>query len=290
MNQLDYFTICKKTIGLCNKEILEIGGAIPISYVSKASPLSWTSIDINERRFDDLDKEEANKCCYKSILMDATKMDFPDNSFDVVFSGNCFEHIENLTQALDEIYRVLKPNGILFTIFSPIWSGPVGHHTWVWDGDSPITFNSGVFPHWHHLVKSPKELKLELLQKYSEDLSEKIVQYVYYSNDLNRLLDTDYEQLLDKYGYYPIIKYALKFRGHPPQNLIEELKKKNPEVNDFRTQGYFLVLSKGGINTFNALFFRARGWYSVICRKLMEANKNLAKTILDAVSLGQYIH
>ncbi|MGD9171127.1 MAG: hypothetical protein PVI97_13850, partial [Candidatus Thiodiazotropha sp.] len=152
----------------------------------------------------------------------------------------------------------------------------VGHHTWVWDGDSPITFNSGVFPHWHHLVKSPKELKLELLQKYSEDLSEKIVQYVYYSNDLNRLLDTDYEQLLDKYGYYPIIKYALKFRGHPPQNLIEELKKKNPEVNDFRTQGYFLVLSKGGINTFNALFFRARGWYSVICRKLMEANKNLA--------------
>ena len=46
----------------------------------------------------------------------ATKLPYPDNSFDRVFSSLMFHHLssEDKGFALKEIYRVLKPNGQLF--------------------------------------------------------------------------------------------------------------------------------------------------------------------------------
>lgn len=45
---------------------------------------------------------------------DGQKLDFADNSFDAVVSTFTFCSIEDLTQALSEISRVLKPSGHLF--------------------------------------------------------------------------------------------------------------------------------------------------------------------------------
>ena len=44
---------------------------------------------------------------------DCAKLQFPDSSFDLVFSGDFFEHISEKTKedVLREIYRVLKPGG-----------------------------------------------------------------------------------------------------------------------------------------------------------------------------------
>lgn len=36
---------------------------------------------------------------------------FPDNSFDIVMSFDVFEHIQNSDRHLQEVHRVLKPNG-----------------------------------------------------------------------------------------------------------------------------------------------------------------------------------
>lgn len=48
-------------------------------------------------------------------VMDAKKLTFPDNTFDVVISVDVFEHLyaEELEIALSEISRVLKPQGTL---------------------------------------------------------------------------------------------------------------------------------------------------------------------------------
>jgi len=53
-------------------------------------------------------------------LGDARSLLFDDNSIDVVFSGDFFEHISNEDKVLviREVYRVLKPGG-LFTIKTP---------------------------------------------------------------------------------------------------------------------------------------------------------------------------
>jgi ubiquinone/menaquinone biosynthesis C-methylase UbiE len=49
-------------------------------------------------------------------LMDATKLDFDTNHFDVIVAIDIFEHLTpaELSMSMKEIKRVLKPNGILF--------------------------------------------------------------------------------------------------------------------------------------------------------------------------------
>ena len=45
--------------------------------------------------------------------MDANKMDFPDDSFDIVSLSNSLHHLDNISAILSEMERVLAPGGIL---------------------------------------------------------------------------------------------------------------------------------------------------------------------------------
>ncbi len=45
------------------------------------------------------------------------RLGFSDNFFDIVVHNQVFEHVENLSQAVEEIYRVLKPHGVMIGIF-----------------------------------------------------------------------------------------------------------------------------------------------------------------------------
>ncbi len=44
---------------------------------------------------------------------DATRLPFQDNTFDRIIASEVLEHIHNDEDALQELFRVLKPNGIL---------------------------------------------------------------------------------------------------------------------------------------------------------------------------------
>ncbi len=51
---------------------------------------------------------------YKNLtLADARDLPFSDNSYSSIISISTFEHIPNVAKLLKEMYRVLKPNGIL---------------------------------------------------------------------------------------------------------------------------------------------------------------------------------
>lgn len=52
---------------------------------------------------------------------------FTDNSFDAVLCYDVMEHVQDLTKTMAEIYRVLKPRGLLFTVFPPFFH-PQGSH------------------------------------------------------------------------------------------------------------------------------------------------------------------
>ncbi len=45
------------------------------------------------------------------VRMDIEKIQFPDNSFDVIFCNHVLEHVEHFDTAVSELYRVLKPGG-----------------------------------------------------------------------------------------------------------------------------------------------------------------------------------
>lgn len=79
--------------------------------------LSRESLAIAEARAE----KEAIAHKVKFLAMDAEALEFPDNSFDVVFDGGAFSSLD-VQKAFPEIKRVLKPNGYLIGIET------LGHH------------------------------------------------------------------------------------------------------------------------------------------------------------------
>ena len=59
-------------------------------------------------------------------VMDMEKLDFPDESFDFVYSSLALHYIENWTQVFDEVWRILKPGSyFLFSCIHPIRSAMI---------------------------------------------------------------------------------------------------------------------------------------------------------------------
>ena len=61
------------------------------------------------------------------VLGDARNMQFKDNTYNVVMLSNVIEHIKGTKGLLKEIYRIMKPGGILYIQFPPYW-GVFGAH------------------------------------------------------------------------------------------------------------------------------------------------------------------
>ena len=71
--------------------------------------------------------------------------------YDVIFSKDVFEHVENTDYLLEEIYRVLKPGGECLIGFGPLWYSPFGDH-----GIAKNAFGFS-FP-WFHLLLGKNNL------------------------------------------------------------------------------------------------------------------------------------
>jgi ubiquinone/menaquinone biosynthesis C-methylase UbiE len=56
------------------------------------------------------------------------RLPYQDDTFDLIFSINSFEHFEQPDAALKEFIRVIRPNGLLFLAFSPLYFSPWGLH------------------------------------------------------------------------------------------------------------------------------------------------------------------
>lgn len=84
--------------------------------------------------------------------------EYPDASFDVVSSDAVFEHLKNLPEVLAEFHRILKPGGVLYATFGPLWYGYGGDHV---SGYDAVT--SG----FNHLV-----LEKDAYQHYLDGMGE----------------------------------------------------------------------------------------------------------------------
>lgn len=87
----------------------------------------------------------------KLLQMDAARMTFPDASFDLVYSYDVFEHIEDLSGAVSEVVRVLRPGGAACITLLPFSSegGPHDYRT--------IGGHRGDLPYWAHLRAEHKD-------------------------------------------------------------------------------------------------------------------------------------
>ena len=53
---------------------------------------------------------EFHNTLFEGIIVDANRLSFPSNSFDLVYGANMLHHV-NLKDCLSEVHRVLKPGG-----------------------------------------------------------------------------------------------------------------------------------------------------------------------------------
>ncbi len=89
--------------------------------------------------------------CFEKRLADATNLPYDEGFFDIVVSFDVFEHIEDDTKAVKEVYRVLKKGGSL------VYSVPAG----------PGLFSSHDVALEHHRRYNKKMVK-QLFQEFKE--------------------------------------------------------------------------------------------------------------------------
>lgn len=92
----------------------------------------------------DLSPEMVRKCREKglsALVRDVQHLDFPDESFDAVFTLNCLLHVpnEDLPEALAAIRAVLRPGGLLFV---GLWGGESAEGVLPEDQQEPKRFFS----------------------------------------------------------------------------------------------------------------------------------------------------
>jgi ubiquinone/menaquinone biosynthesis C-methylase UbiE len=96
-----------------DKEVLEIGCGLGTDAINFArAGAHYTGVDLTEvsiemvrSRFE-LDGLSANL-----RVADAERLPFADDSFDLVYSHGVLHHTPDTQRAIDEVYRVLKPDG-----------------------------------------------------------------------------------------------------------------------------------------------------------------------------------
>lgn len=98
------------------KDVFDLGTGMPSEHTwnefvkESLKPKSYLGIDMDLR----LKTEEINEPNHKVLWMNATKIELPNNSIDVITSISTFEHIDNFEdfkQIMRECNRVLRPGG-----------------------------------------------------------------------------------------------------------------------------------------------------------------------------------
>ena len=92
------------SLGLENPKILCVGSGGDVQkFIYQNTDFSFFTIDIDSSRGPDQ-------------VMDATKMEFQDQSFDLILMLEVLEHIPESYKAIKECHRVLKIKGSLFLV------------------------------------------------------------------------------------------------------------------------------------------------------------------------------
>jgi ubiquinone/menaquinone biosynthesis C-methylase UbiE len=109
--------IFKQTLGdIAGGRVLDVatqeGGFVRILAESLKSYTEIVGIDVNEKAIETA-QDTIGQEKIQFLVMNAEQLDFGDESFDTVSISASFHHLSNIRRVLDEMERVLKPEGNL---------------------------------------------------------------------------------------------------------------------------------------------------------------------------------
>ncbi|MFH1407531.1 MAG: class I SAM-dependent methyltransferase [Patescibacteria group bacterium] len=203
----DYF--CNRSLKTLN--LLDVGSSTGIidNFLSKKFA-QVIGIDIDKRAIK-YASENFKKENLKFILGDAMKLSFTDNFFDVVVCTQIYEHISNPKKMFDEIYRVLKPDGVCFLAAI--------NKLWPWEPHYKLPFLSWLprnAAHYYVKISKRGSEYYERLETYwgLEKLTQKFKKTDYTQKILNDPL---------KFGYKNKILIATKSIVKPFSPILKYL-------------------------------------------------------------------
>ena len=128
-SMIDVIKVQDKFLGdLTDKKVLDYGcgvGWLTVDLLLKGAKVH--SIDISPKSIEKT-KERVKKLGFSNFhnatVMDCLKLDFPNNTFDVVAGNGILHHLDDLDKGLNEIKRVLK-NGGYMVFYEPLGKNPI---------------------------------------------------------------------------------------------------------------------------------------------------------------------
>jgi SAM-dependent methyltransferase len=119
-------------LDLKDKDVLDFGcgfGGRTIRF-KELGARSVTGIEVGQDMIDEAGDFAALKGVSgtKFVLAEGERLPFPDQAFDAVCSYDVFEHVADLKRCLEECYRVLRPDGVLYGVFPPFHHPTGGSH------------------------------------------------------------------------------------------------------------------------------------------------------------------
>lgn len=151
-NQLIKYLIKRYNINAKHK-LLELGcGRGEFLYAFQSLGINGYGVDISDSAKKICDKEKI--FCIDFLK---EKIPFEDNSFDVVYSKSFIEHFYYPEEIFKEIYRVLKPSGIIINL-TPDWEAVYKNFYEDFTHRTPFTIDS---LRDIYLIHNFKEVKVE---------------------------------------------------------------------------------------------------------------------------------
>ncbi len=244
LNLADYqkgelFYFCYYDCGFENKIVVELGSDLELKTAIGIRKLGAKKVLCFNPDFpDDLTSKDTRIVVSKN---DGADTGLPSNSVDVVFGFALLEHVQEPRKIVEEIKRILKPQGIAYLEGCPIWSGPVGHHVWHQFPDKFYKFSdeTNPFSMWEHLYYDTEEqIETALRNKGIPEIhSKSIADFIINSTFISRKKASDIirevssvkgleinirtssmenhivpEDLLDKYSMEDLNTYKMRIR------------------------------------------------------------------------------
>lgn len=246
-----------QSIGLNGRNVLELGGALPSSWVFDfLGASSWTAVEseIYEQlipggnQYLQISAQEIERpsysYCSKGIQSFVAQICGTEQAkdhqlplrFDRVYSVAAFEHIENLSAALDACSQICQPGALFYSYFTPIWCAPYGHHLGKYEVPE-------LPPYWH-LANTPQSaFRYFLKTGHDSSLSQSYVNSIFRNPHINRLTTYDYDLILASSPWEVLLKRPInrKSLSDLDADTSDAIKFLNPSLS-YLCDGYWLVL------------------------------------------------
>ena len=184
-----------------------VGIDIPEYYVNQSTDKEINASQVLEQRRNQIREFHPHLDQSKIKFHDVSvfEMDF-ENEFDIIFSWETFEHITNPKQALNKIYKALKPGGISYNIYNPFFCLTGGHSMCTLDYPfAHVLMDNNDFKKYTETIIPPG-----VPNNYSE------LCYDFFTKNLNRMTQFDLKQYIKEENFK-----LLDFIPIPDINLLQ---------------------------------------------------------------------